>query len=191
VSAFIDGKAMYVHGRYTTLNETTSQSFSLDLSTSWGVATPAYTMLPNGVKSGYNPGALLNDSTTLFILADTSYYYYNVQNGQLTGFNPGSSNTVNATNSGNQAATDLKTGRVYVPYGYAGYFDSAFSLLRFDPGEKKVDSVKLPADFLTLDKFSVSWSEHLDAMLMFAGVYPKTKQMTNSLYRYNYDDGSW
>ncbi|KAF9322867.1 Dynein regulatory complex subunit 7 [Podila minutissima] len=191
VSAFIDGKAMYVHGGYNNLNDTISQSFSLDLSTSWDVATPAYKKLPDGVKSGYNPGALLNDSTTLFILADNSYYYYNVHNGQLTGFNPGSSNTVNATNSGNQAATNPKTGRVYVPYGYYGYFDSRFSLLRFDPDAKKIDSVKQPAEFLTLDKHSISWSERLDAMLMFAGVYPKTGQMTNSLYRYNYADGSW
>ncbi|KAF9206424.1 hypothetical protein BGZ59_011671, partial [Podila verticillata] len=121
----------------------TAQFFSLDLSTSWDVATPAYKQLPDGVKNAWNAGTLLNDSTTLFILAESSYYYYNVQNGQLTGYNIGI-NRVNATLRGYKAVTNPHTGRVYVPFGYRGYFDSANSLLRFDPVAKKVDSVVLP-----------------------------------------------
>ncbi|KAF8930002.1 Leucine-zipper-like transcriptional regulator 1, partial [Haplosporangium bisporale] len=191
VSAFVDGKAMYVQGGLTNLNQTTAQSFSLDLSNSWDVAAPAYNKLPDGVKSAYNPGALLNDSTTLFIMSDSSYYYYNVLNGQLTGFNVGSGSRLNATLSTNQAATNSRTGRVYIPYGEKGYFDSVYSLLRFDPDKRDFDSLKMPANFPILNEFSVAWSDYLDTMLFFGGADYKTLQTVSSLYRYNYGDGSW
>ncbi|KAF9271513.1 hypothetical protein BGZ74_005935, partial [Mortierella antarctica] len=128
VSAFIDGKVLYVHGGRTSSNQTTAQSFALDLSNSWDVATPAYKKLPDDVKSAYNPGALFNNRTTLFILADWSYFYYNVLTGQLTAHHVGM-NILNASHSAHAAATHPETGQVYVPYGYYGPQDNAYSLL--------------------------------------------------------------
>ncbi|KAG0062065.1 hypothetical protein BGZ92_006282, partial [Podila epicladia] len=134
VSAFIDGKTMYVHGGFTNSNQITAQSFSLDLSTSWDVTAPAYEKLPDGVRNANNPGALLNDSATLFILADWNYYYYyyyyyyNVLTGQLTGYNV-DTNIFNATHSGHAASMHPETGQVYMPYGYYGPLDNGCSLL--------------------------------------------------------------
>ncbi|KAI9235948.1 MAG: hypothetical protein BYD32DRAFT_462989 [Podila humilis] len=50
---------------------------------------------PTGdLRAGYNSGALLNDSTTLFLMYGTSFYYYNLQNNLLTGCRQGITNRV-------------------------------------------------------------------------------------------------
>lgn len=191
VSAFIDGKAMYVHGGYTNDNQTTDQCFSLDLSTSWDVATPAYRSLPRGVKAGLNPGTLLNDSTTLFVMTESGYNYYNVFNGQLTGYATNLNNGYNLSAANRPAVTNPRTGRVYIPGGYYGRTDTAFSLLRFDPDTKKFDYILMPAALQPMYEYSAAWSDYLDAMLLFGGFDYFSKQASSSLYRYNYGDGSW
>ncbi|KAF9369216.1 hypothetical protein CPB97_003772, partial [Podila verticillata] len=185
VSAFIDGEVMYVHGGIN-LSQVTAQSFSLNLSTSWDVATPAYKQLPDGVKNAFNAGTLLNDSTTLFILVEPSYYYYNVKNGQLTGYSVGTNR--NATHAGSKAVTNPHTGQVYVPFGDNSHLDSAYSLLRFDPVTKKVESIVLPVSLPYVMRYSAAWSDYLDAMLMFGGIGDPGS--TSSLFRYNYVDSS-
>lgn len=190
ISAFIDGKAMYVHSGFIDLDRTTSQSFVLDLSTSWDVATPAYKQLPNGINSGLIPGALLNDSTTLFIMNDTNFYYYNVRNGQLTSYPTNFDNRLRMFASTRQAVTNPRTGWVYIPGGYYGQ-DNLYSLLRFDPDKKKFDYTTMPAALQNIQEFPVVWVPQLDAMLLFGGLDYKAAQVSNSLYRYNYGDISW
>ncbi|KAG0011817.1 hypothetical protein BGZ81_001963 [Podila clonocystis] len=190
ISAFIDGKAMYVHGGLIDTDRITAQSFALDLSTSWDVASPAYKQLPNGVNSAYNPGALLNDSTTLFIMNDTNFYYYNVKNGQLTSYPTNSYNRVTMLGSTRQAVVNPQTGRVYIPGGYYGS-SNVFELLRFDPDTKKFDNIPMPAALQNSQEYPVAWVQHLDAMLLFGGIDYNAKQVLNSLYRYNYEDLSW
>lgn len=187
VSAFIDGEVMYVHGGIKNMSGMTAQFFSLDLSTSWDVATPAYKQLPDGVENAWNAGTLLNDSTTLFILVEPSYYYYNVKNGQLTGYSVGTNR--NATHAGQRAVTNPHTGQICVPFGDNSHLDSAYSLLRLDPVAKKVDSVVLPVSLPYLSRYSAAWSDYLDAMLMFGGIYNSTP--ISSLFRYNYADLTW
>ncbi|KAG0079755.1 Negative regulator of mitotic exit, partial [Podila epicladia] len=190
ISAFIDGKAMYVHGGFIDGTHTTGQSFVLDLSTSWDLTAPAFNRLPDGLNSGLNPGALLNDSTTLFIMNDTSFYYYNVRNGQMTSYPNAFSNRFRTWGSTRQAATNPRTGRVYIPGGYYGQ-DSLYALLRFNPDTKKFDYLIMPAALQNLQEYPVAWVPHLDAMLIFGGVDFKAAQVSSSLYRCNYGDGSW
>ncbi|KAG0087759.1 hypothetical protein BGZ92_007020 [Podila epicladia] len=190
ISAFIDGKAMYVHGGFIDGTHTTGQSFVLDLSTSWDLTAPAFNRLPDGLNSGLNPGALLNDSTTLFIMNDTSFYYYNVRNGQMTSYPTDFSNRLRMFASTRQAATNPKTGRVYIPGGYYAQDDS-FALLRFNPDTKKFDYLNMPVALQSIQEYPVAWVPHLDAMLIFGGVDYKAAQVSSSLYRYNYGDGSW
>lgn len=188
ISGFIDGKAMYVLGGVNNQIQTTAQYFSLDLSTSWDIASPAYTKLLDGVKNGYNPGALLNDSSTMFIMSDVgTYSYYNVRNGTLTSYT--STNSFNTTYTGLSAVTNPKTGRVYVPNGYLGILSTTPSLLRFDPATKTMDSGEMPTALQELREYSVAWSEFLDAMLFFGGNV--NVDPSSALYRYDYADGSW
>ncbi|KAF9330779.1 hypothetical protein BG006_006289, partial [Podila minutissima] len=169
VSAFIDGKALYVHGGTLDDSSTIAQSFALDLSTSWDLTAPAYKQLPDGINNGYNPGALLNDSTTLFIMNDTTFYYYNVRNGQTTGYPINLSNRVLMRGSALQAATNPGTGRVYIPRGYYGQ-DNLYALLRFDPDTKKFDYITMPVEMQNMVEYPVAWVPHLDAMLIFGGI---------------------
>lgn len=162
-SAFIDGKVMYVHGGFIGSEQMTAQVFSLDLSISWDVATPAYKQLPNGIKTGWHTDTLLNDSTTFLILAESSFYYYNIHNGQLTRYNI-SNSLVNATFSRGKAMTNPRTGRVYVPYGHYVYPGDVFSLLRFDPDAKKIELMSLPVSQPSVVQYSAAWSDYLDAM---------------------------
>lgn len=67
----------------------------MDLLTSWDVSSTAYKQLPDGLRAGYNLGALLNDGITLFLMYETSFYYYSLQNDQLTGYSQGITNHVN------------------------------------------------------------------------------------------------
>ncbi|KAG0078211.1 hypothetical protein BGZ93_003505, partial [Podila epicladia] len=190
ISAFIDGKAMYVHGGFTDKYNTTGQSFVLDLSTSWDLAAPAYSRLPDGVSSGLNPGALLNDSTTLFIMNDTSFYYYNVRNGQMSSYPTNLNNRLRMFASACQAVTNPRSGQVYIPGGYFGQ-DSLYALLRFNPETKLFDYTTMPVALQSFQDSSVAWAPHLDAMLWFGGVDHKAARVSSSLYRYNYRDGSW
>ncbi|KAF9272199.1 hypothetical protein BGZ74_005379, partial [Mortierella antarctica] len=154
VSDFIDGKAMYVHGGRIDMYQTTAQSFVLDLSTSWDLATPAYKRLPDGLNSGSRPDALLNDSTTLFIMNDTSFYYYNVRNGQLTSYPANLNNRQRMFTR--KAVANPGTGRVYIPSGYYGP-DDLYALLRFNPDTKKFDYFTMPSALQNTQEYPAAW----------------------------------
>ncbi|KAF9210975.1 hypothetical protein BGZ59_008672 [Podila verticillata] len=132
--------------------------------------------------------ALLNDSSAIFIMSDVgTYSYYNVLNGALTSYT--STNSFNTTYTGLSAVTNPKTGRVYMPNGYLGILSTTPSLLRFDPATKTMDSGEMPTALQELRKYSVAWSEFLDAMLFFGGNV--NVDPSSALYRYDYADGSW
>ncbi|KAG0333391.1 hypothetical protein BG005_005179, partial [Podila minutissima] len=188
ISAFIDGKAMYVQGGTTAVSSTTAQSFVLDLSTSWDLAVPAYKQLPDGINSRLNPGALLNDSTTLFIMNDTNFHYYNVQDGQKTTYSTTFEKGRSIMGSGCQAATNPRTGHVYIPGGYYG--KDGLELLRFDPTTNEFITFTMPVELQSIMSYPVAWVPHLDAMLIFGGYYYKTFQSSSSLYQYNYGNGT-
>lgn len=190
VSAFIEGKALYIQGGANATNYTTSQSYSLDLSTAWDVSSPVFTKLPPGVDDYLHAGALLNDNTTLYMISNGTHYYYNLLTGDLTQFT--TANRLNGTNSGLKGLTDPTTGIVYVPSGYYGALDPVGSLLKYSPGAKTSTPGNMPTGLLNITMYAASWNTQLSTFLVFGGRTRGTIDgMQNGLFRYNIADGSW
>ncbi|KAG0334890.1 hypothetical protein BG005_004724, partial [Podila minutissima] len=108
----------------------------------------------------------------------------------LTAHNVGT-NILNASHSVHAAATHPETGQVYEPYGYYGLQENAYTLLRFDPGPKKIDGIRQPADFRHIREYAVTWNRHPDALLLFGGIdYDDNWRVTSSLHRFDDGDNS-
>ncbi|KAG0094265.1 hypothetical protein BGZ93_007423, partial [Podila epicladia] len=190
VSAFIEGKALYIQGGATPANLTTSQSYSLDLSTAWDVSSPAFKKLPPGVDDYLHASALLNDNTTLYMISNGTHNYYNLLTGELTQFT--TANRLNGTNSGLKGLTDPTTGIVYIPSGYYSALDTVGSLLKYSPGAKTSTPGSMPSGLQSVSMYAASWNTHLSTFLVFGGRTRGTIDgMLNGLFQYNIANGSW
>ncbi|KAF9206425.1 hypothetical protein BGZ59_011672 [Podila verticillata] len=191
-SAFVEGKALYIQGGVNSNDDTTPQSYSIDLSTAWSTSSPAYKKLPNSVNDYLYPATLLNDNSTLYMISNGTHYYYDVLTGDLTQLI--TANNINGTNSGIKGVTDPSTGIVYVPNGYYGPQDKAASLLKFSPSSKTSTSGAMPPALLNILMYAVSWSNSLGTFLVHGGRTQganNINDMKNALFRYNITDGSW
>ncbi|KAG0021876.1 hypothetical protein BGZ81_008754 [Podila clonocystis] len=190
VSAFVEGVALYVQGGVIATNSTTSQSYSLDLSTAWNVSSPAFKKLPPGVDDYLHLGALLTDLSTLYMISNGTHSYYNVLTGDLTQFT--TANRLNGTNSGLKGLTDPTTGTIYVPNGYYGGSDTVGSLLKYSPGAKTSTPGSMPTGLLNITMYAASWNTLLSTFLVHGGrTRGSIDGMQNGLFRYNVADGSW
>ncbi|KAG0022857.1 hypothetical protein BGZ82_010892 [Podila clonocystis] len=190
VSVFIEGKALYVQGGVTATNSTTSQSYSLDLSTAWDVSSPAFKKLPPGVDDYLHLGALLTDNSTLYMISNATHSYYNLLTGDLTQFT--TANRLNGTNSGLKGLTDPTTGIIYVPNGYYGSADTVGSLLKYSPGAKTSTPGSMPTGLSNITMYAASWNTLLSTFLVHGGrTRGSIDGMQNGLFRYNVADGSW
>ncbi|KAF9367757.1 hypothetical protein CPB97_005350 [Podila verticillata] len=190
VSAFVEGKALYIQGGVNGTGDAIPQSYSIDLSTAWDTSSPAYKMLPNGVTDYLHSATLLNDNTTLYMISNATHYYYNVLTGDLTRLI--TTNNINATNSGIKGVADPSTGIVYVPNGYYGHLDNAASLLKFSPSSMTSTSGAMPPTLLSVSMYAISWSNSLGTFLVHGGRTQGTiNDMKNTLFQYNIADGSW
>ncbi|KAG0338935.1 hypothetical protein BG004_007029 [Podila humilis] len=191
-SGFIDGKVLFVQGGRTASNQTTDQSYSLDLSTTWEVATPPFKKLPPGLKSAFHPGTLLKDGTNFLLVGDKASYYYDVTSGTMT---PQTSlNQLNGTDSRLQAAMDPKTGIVYVPNGHATLGLDSRSLLVWSPDSRTAASSGMPMSFPKTG-YAAAWSSVKNNMLVFGGDFGRGT-LSDSLNLFqpsstSATDGSW
>ncbi|KAG0331433.1 hypothetical protein BG005_005813, partial [Podila minutissima] len=87
---------------------------------------------------------------------DTNFYYYNVRNGQMTSYPTNLNNRLPMLESTRQAATNPRTGHVYIPGGYYGK-DDLYALLRFNPATKEFDYFNMPAALQSISGYPVAW----------------------------------
>jgi len=109
-STFADGKALYVLGGNTVQKETSRQTFMIDLSISWHKSRPIYKELPLVAACYSCPAAISCDGQRWFVFADRMGYAFDTRSNTWTQIL-----TYNDGELGDGAATDLTTGKVFIP----------------------------------------------------------------------------
>ncbi|KAK3806701.1 MAG: hypothetical protein J3Q66DRAFT_358247, partial [Benniella sp.] len=109
-STFADGKALYVLGGNTVQKEISGQTFMIDLSVSWNTSSPVYKELPLVAACYSCPAAMACDGQRWFVFAYRMGHAYDIRSNTWTQIL-----TYNDGELGDGAATDLATGKVFIP----------------------------------------------------------------------------
>lgn len=167
-SVYIEGKAFYVQaGRINGPQGWSPQVFSIDLATSWSIAAPAYTHMPDGLPDSHVfPNALMQDGKTWFIFKNNALFTYDLTTGILK------QGPVIVTYTGTHAlaaARDPVTGEMVIP---GGFFSSLLLniTMRFSP--ERLTSTSVPA-FSEIDNrryVAMAASESAKAVFSFGGL---------------------
>ncbi|KAF9349250.1 hypothetical protein BGX34_001894 [Mortierella sp. NVP85] len=109
-STFADGKALYVLGGNTVQKEISGQTFMIDLSVSWNTSSPIYKELPLVAACYSCPAAMSCDGQRWFVFAYQMGHAFDTRSNTWTKIL-----TYNDGELGDQAASDLITGKVFIP----------------------------------------------------------------------------
>lgn len=187
-SVFIEGKTMLVHGGATTANNATCQTFSLDLSTNWTAAAPAFTPLTDGFQDYGFFSSLLNDNDTWFLVTDQIAWTYYIHNDTWTML--GGYNLTNKA-KGLAAVTNPKTGLVYIVNGLDN--NGSVSMQVWNAVADSISSVPTHPKLANVVNFAVSWSTRRGSVLIHGGVVSQSNVIQRTLYEYtpNVSQGWW
>ncbi|KAF9354264.1 hypothetical protein BGX26_007924 [Mortierella sp. AD094] len=158
LSAFVDGKAMYVLGGQTGSSQGYStQAFMIDLSIPWNVSSPAYKNLPDGPVGFFQMASALSpDGQTWFAQNGYAAFFYDFKSSKW--------NAISSTTTGDKslnsdfglgAATDPDTGIIYIPDGLVS--NSGQYMLKVHPDET-IDSAEMPPQMSKTPSSTVAWS---------------------------------
>ncbi|KAG0338934.1 F-box only protein 42 [Podila humilis] len=194
VSGYVDGGALFIQGGRTSDERPTSQSFSLDLSTSWNVNTPAFKQLPGGVVDSRHAGTLLGDNVTMLVISDTAFYTYHTQTGETK--RALTTDRITGNNKqGLKVVTNPRTGDVYVVGGFWSNTDKVGAIVRFFFSPLSQSSVdggsSMPLGLQNVGGFAAAWSNHINGILVFGGLTDNTTTTHADLHRYNAASNSW
>ncbi|KAF9414066.1 hypothetical protein BGZ76_004939 [Entomortierella beljakovae] len=184
-SVFIENKAMYILGGYLNRTEVgTSQTFSIDLSTSWNTQNPIYTQLPSMVTDFRIPSALIDDEIW-YVISGGRGYEYNIatQFWQALALQP------TITEYGTAAAYNPITRRVYIPNANKQTTTDPHSILIYEYSTKSYFYNTMPAALVDINSFSVAWASSIQSVLLFGGNVYGTWNTRNDLYSYHATDG--
>jgi hypothetical protein len=162
-SGFVEGQGLYVTNSYGPDNNLTTQAFMIDLSVSWNTSNPVYKKLPGGPKIEVgNTACTLSNNDSLFILADSTGYVYNITSNAWSVFQ----NSNFDSNAGYNAATsDPVSGLVYIPTNGKD-FQGKEVVLTLDLRTGIVKTTELL--LIDTDVFqAVAWSTALKCMVVF------------------------
>ncbi|KAG0345908.1 hypothetical protein BG004_002801 [Podila humilis] len=165
VSAFVDGKALYVQGgvavnRYFFINQT----FLIDLSVPWEVKSPVSRPLHPATVEYDFPSAILKDEVTWVRIYNTTLSTYNIQTGAIT-YITTLNDTVTQRFNGHQAALIPETGEFIVPI-LSGITTPKRTTL-YSSTELTVIAIVQPPQYIGGPKYAFVWSEsHQSAFLL-------------------------
>lgn len=167
-SIYIEGKAFYVQaGCINGPQGWSPQVFSIDLTTSWSIASPAYTCMPDGLPDSHVfPNALMRDGKTWFIFKNNSLFTYNLTTGILK------QGAVIVTYTGTHALSatcDPITGKMVIP---GGFYSSLLQNIMMQFSLEHLMSTSVPA-FSEIDNrryVTMAASESAKAVFSFGGL---------------------
>ncbi|KAG0358886.1 hypothetical protein BG005_001701 [Podila minutissima] len=171
-SVFIDGQQMFISGGTPDGVggfSSTNQTFALDLSSRWDVASPRFTALPAGPVSDHNiPNALLGTTSWLFFSHGQAFIYDIVQ--QAWRFNASVSNLAPLESRMLEAVVDPGSGAVLIPGGYTSLGDH-YSLMQYTTGDGTTTprSQPMPDSLAGIEGYAAVWSTRMKRMLVHGG----------------------
>ncbi|KAF9326154.1 hypothetical protein BG006_010384 [Podila minutissima] len=171
-SVFIDGQQMFMSGGTPDGVgglSSTNQTFALDLSSRWDVASPRFTALPAGPVSDHNiPNTLLGITSWLFFSHGQAFIYDIVQ--QAWRFNASVSNLAPLESRILEAVVDPGSGAVLIPGGYTSLGDH-YSLMQYMTGDGTTTptSQPMPDSLAGMEGYAAVWSTRMKRMLVHGG----------------------
>ncbi|KAG0008756.1 hypothetical protein BGZ80_003084, partial [Entomortierella chlamydospora] len=155
-----------------------SQTFIIDLSTSWNTSEPIYKKLPDG-PTGSAVAALSPNNQSLFTLVNKTIYTYDLKSGAWN-------NVITDANfmsfNGISAVTDPNTGIIYIPNGYTN--PASTSMLVFNSETKTTNVIAMDPMVEQSGFYSAAWNTELGSMILTGGT-------VSGLYAYNPISNGW
>jgi hypothetical protein len=171
-SVFLDSNALFIHGgvnSISSVSETSTQTFFLNLSVPWNVSSPVFQELPGRDTGQWGAAStLLNDRRT-WILFDNqttiSQFDINVRNRRWVTMSTGEERQLKEgfVFPSFAAVTDPGTDQVFVIDGW-----NSTGLLRYFPANRTVDEVGPRAP--VTEGYAAIWSTLRKAMLVHGGI---------------------
>ncbi|KAF9102465.1 hypothetical protein BGX27_010980 [Mortierella sp. AM989] len=165
LSAFADGKAMYVLGGDSGSGQSYStQAFMIDLSVSWNATSPAYKSLPDGPVGFYQmANALSPDGETWFAQNGNTAFFFDVKASKWTSVPDIKTSDKNVNSKfGLGAATDPETGIIYIPNGLVN--NNGQYMLKLHP-DRTTDSTDMSSQMSNVSGSTVAWSSARQSMI--------------------------
>ncbi|KAF9208693.1 hypothetical protein BGZ59_010493 [Podila verticillata] len=185
-SVFLEGQRMFVSGGTPDGVggfSSTNQTFSLDLSSRWDVATPRFAPLPAGPVSDHNiPNTLLTDTTSwLFFSHGQAFIFDTTQ--QAWRFSASVSNLAPLESRTLEAVVDPGSGTVMIPGGFTNLGDR-YSLMQYTTTEATTPrSAPMPDGLAGVDGYAAVWSTQMKRMLVHGG--GGDGKLSGDLYSYD------
>ncbi|KAF9109761.1 hypothetical protein BGX27_007228 [Mortierella sp. AM989] len=180
--AFQEGRKLYVQGG-SDGNYNISQTFSIDLSTSWDTSRVPFTRLADGPFDYLHSSAMLKNNESLFLLSKGTGYQYSIalDSWKTIGSSPSVINTRRLP-----ATTDPDSGLIYIPNMYAaGNGTGVTQMFQYDVLSDVLKGVPMNSVLLTMASYSIAWSLQLKKMIVFGGTTAGTNNVNNNMYTWD------
>ncbi|KAG0358879.1 hypothetical protein BG005_001694 [Podila minutissima] len=168
-SAFIEGRALYVTGG-SNYQTTVSQTFSIDLSSSWDINAPKFKLLSsvNSSPDYQVPSALISEQAGWVVFSNYRDFRYNFQSDTWSALNV-LSNLFPIASLALNGASDGKT--MFVPNGYltSNGGQNVTSMMQYDPVLGTTSSISMAGGPVDHVGFTVTWSTYLKKFVIVGG----------------------
>lgn len=177
-SVFIEGKAFYIQSGLTTTGVLT-QTFSINLRSSWNTSNVPYTKLPDGLFDSQFPNTLLDDGVSWLAVNNKAWVTYSLTTGAITPRAPLNTYTGFV---GLSAVLDRGAGEVVIPNGNAisAQTSSTLFITPFNLSTRADSQPELPNG---LTQYSLAWSQSAQKVTLFGG--KSATGFSASLYQRN------
>ncbi|KAF9962680.1 hypothetical protein BGZ65_008527 [Modicella reniformis] len=164
---------------------TISQTFSIDLSTSWDTSSVPYTQLKNGPADYKHSATLIQDKQTWFMISNGTGYEYSLL---LNSWKSLGGSGLLSKARGLGAITDSSSGLVYVPNGYLS--NREIQMARYDTAQNTLNGSPMPPDLSSLVSYSIAWSVQAQKMVVYGGATGGTNNVKSNMYTWD-SSSSW
>ncbi|KAG0028423.1 hypothetical protein BGZ82_008431 [Podila clonocystis] len=187
--AFIEGRLLYVTGG-SNYQTTVSQTFSIDLSSSWEIDAPKFILLgPVNSSPDYQvPSALISEQAGCIVFSNYRAFRYNFQSDSWCALNV-LANLFPIASLALNGASDGKT--MFVPNGYltSNSGQNGTSMMQYDPVLGTTSSITMAGGPVDHVGFTVTWSAFLKKFFIIDGHQGNT--LSTIIYTFDPATSAW
>ncbi|KAG0327999.1 hypothetical protein BG000_000698, partial [Podila horticola] len=188
-SAFIEGRALFVNGG-SNYQTTVSQTFSIDLSSSWDISAPKFKLLSSANSSpDYQvPSALISEQAGWIVFSNYRAFRYSFQSDTWYALNV-LANLFPIASLALNGASDGKT--MFVPNGYltSNGRQNITSMMQYDPVLGTTSNITMAGGPVDHVGFTVTWSTYLKKFVVIGGHQGNT--LSTIIYTFEPATSTW
>ncbi|KAF9949330.1 hypothetical protein BGZ72_008869 [Mortierella alpina] len=172
-----EGQSFIIQGGQTTEKTLVTQTFSIDLSTSWDTSTVPYKRLADGPQSYVHASALLKDKQNWVVVTNGTVNEYSLTLGTWSS----TASTYLGKYDRIPATADPDTNLIYFPNSY---FNQTVQMLQYDIGRRYVNFYEMHPALANVFSYSATWNTQLRKMVVFGGAITGNI-VNNNLYTWD------